>query len=97
VDANAINGIITYANYAAWVVADDPATALATWPRVTLQATNTAGRNGPTRRQRASQINALKRAIERVTGFTLTLTGRAYSETFGFMHASYFTYRIDRA
>ena len=82
--------------YRAWVDARDPENALRTWPRVTLQANNIAGRYGPDRRGRAAQINALKYAIERLFNVRLVLESRSYSETHGFKHASYFTYRIDR-
>ena len=91
-------------SYAAWVDASNPENALRTWKRVTLQANNTAGRHGVVnRRGRAAAINALKRAIEsfpwkdsvgRPFTVKLILESRSYSETHGFKHASYFTYRI---
>lgn len=82
-------------NYRAWVAANDPARALATWPRVTLQSSSSF-RNGVNRRERASKITALKRAIEHATGYRLTLESRTYSETYGLRHSSYFTYTISR-
>ena len=90
--------------YAAWVDAGNPENALRTWKRVTLQANNIAGRHGViNRRGRAAAINALKRAIEaypwkdsagRPFKVQLVLESRSYSETYGFKHASRFTYRI---
>jgi hypothetical protein len=82
--------------YQAWVDTIDPVKALNTWSRVTLQANNSADRNGINRRERAGQITALKRAIERATGYRLTLESRSYSEEYGFRHASYFIYTISR-
>lgn len=98
-----INDTLSSGQYGAWVDAKDPENALRTWPRVTLQANNT-GRKGVNRRGRAAQINALKRVIERLPlngkpntpYIRLVLESRAYSETHGFTHTSYFTYRIDR-
>jgi hypothetical protein len=101
---SAISDVLNSEHYAAWVDANDPENALRTWPRVTLQANNTAGRHGPNRRGRAAAINALKRAIERLPlngkpdkpYVRLVLESKSYSETHGFTHASYFTYRIER-
>lgn len=83
--------------YRAAVSANDPDNAIRTWSTVRLQAVNTGShRTGPDRRTRAAEIGALKRAIERATGYQLVLISKSYSETYGFMHASYFTYRIER-
>jgi hypothetical protein len=101
---SAISDVLNSEHYAAWVNANNPESALRTWPRVTLQATNNADRNGPNRRGRAAAINVLKRAIERLPlngkpdkpYVRLVLESREYSETHDFTHASYFTYRIER-
>lgn len=61
-----------------------------------LTAENTATRNGPDRRGRASALSALKRAIERETGTRLTLATLHHSETYGFKHATYAAYVIER-
>ena len=91
----------------AWLDASNPITAILTWDTVTLFDHGTSGRNGTVeRRPRASAINARKRAIERfpwVDGQTrpmtvkLTLTCKSYSETYVFLHSSYFTYHVTRS
>lgn len=84
-------------NYAAWIDAWRPGYAITTWPRITLTATSTSGPHGQVkRRPRANAISALKRRIERETGYTLTLESRRYSETHGFLHQSEFIYAITR-
>jgi hypothetical protein len=101
---SALSTVLNSDHYSAWVDADNPEKALRTWPRVTLQANNTAGRHGVNRRGRSASINALKRAIERMPlndkpghpYIRLVPESRHYSETHGFAHASYFTYRIER-
>jgi hypothetical protein len=90
-----ITDVLDSDRYQAWVNATIPEVALRTWPRVTLQA------NGGNRRSRAARINALKRGIENLpwelpAGMRLTLVGCEYSETHGWLQASYFTYTIDR-
>lgn len=93
-------------SYSAWLDANHPVTALQSWPTVTLTAHGMSARNGEVnRRHRASQINALKRGIERLPltdtdgralSVKLTLIHKSYSETYGFMHASYFSYSVSR-
>jgi hypothetical protein len=63
-------------------------------PFVSIRSVNTADRNGPDRRSRASQASAEKRAYENEHGVTLTRFSTSYSETYGFAHASYFRYRV---
>ena len=93
-------------DYAAWLDASNPIKAILTWDTVTLVAHGTSGSNGEVRRAtRAAAINARKRAIERFPWIgdsqpvtvKLTLVGKSYSETHGFMHASYFTYKVERS
>lgn len=88
---SAVNDALNSGHYRAWVDANDPETAIQTWPRITLQANSTSYRPS-----RASQINALKRAIEFLFAVRLILESKSYSEAHGFMNASYFTYRIER-
>ena len=102
---SALGDLLTSGYFKAWVDATNPENALRTWPRVTLQANNCAGRyDVPNRRGRAAAINALKHAIEmfpwtdsagRACDVRLVLESKHYSETNGFLHASYFTYRIE--
>jgi hypothetical protein len=92
--------------YQAWLDAADPIHALLTWSDVQLTAHGTSGSHGQVNRHsRANAINARKRAIEshtwtdtdgRKVRVKLTLTGRSYSESYGFMHASYFDYSVTR-
>jgi len=49
------------------------------------------------RRSRAAQINARKRSYERDHRVTLTLHGKSYSETFGFLSRSEFHYHASHA
>ena len=102
---SALGDLLTSGYFKAWVDASNPEDALRTWPRVTLQANNISGRyDVPNRRGRAAAINALKHAIEtfpwtdsggRAFDVRLVLESKHYSEGHGFMHASYFTYRIE--
>jgi hypothetical protein len=83
--------------YRAYVDANDIDYALAHWDRIRIVAANAgSSTRGPNRRERASAISALRRACEKATGTKFRLVHRAYSETYGFMHASYFTYEIVR-
>lgn len=92
---SAISGIYDVDKYRAWVDAGNPDVALRTWNTVRLKATNTGSyRTGPDRRGRAAEINALKRAIERATGFKLVKIAARYDEAHGFLHQSTFTYEI---
>jgi hypothetical protein len=59
---------------------------------VTITCDDTLGR-----RSRAAQIRAAVRAYERDHGVKLTLAGRDYSETHGFLSRSAFAYNISRA
>jgi hypothetical protein len=59
--------------------------------QVTITCDDTLGR-----RSRAAQIRAAVRAYERDHGVKLTLAGRDYSETHGFLSRSAFTYDISR-
>ena len=77
----------------AYIEAANPGIALRTWNRVTLACTDSGYNNRATR---AQAINALRRAIQSATGYQLTLAGKSYSETSGFLQASYFTYEITR-
>lgn len=92
---NALAELLSADSYRAWVDASEPEIALRTWKTVRLKATNTgSSRTGPDRRERAADINALKRAIERASGFRLVKIAARYSETQGFLHLSTFTYEI---
>ena len=94
------------ATYSAWLDAINPVTAIRSWDTVTIVAHGTSGPHHEVeRRPRAAAINARKRAIERAAwsdsaghgiGVQLELIGKSYSESYGFMHASYFTYRVHR-
>ena len=59
--------------------------------RVTITADSSLGR-----RSRAAQIRAAARHYAQRHGVTLTLAGRSYSETPGFLSRSAFTYDISR-
>jgi hypothetical protein len=93
--------------YAAWLDASNPVTAILTWDTITLVAHGTSGAHGEVRRgTRGAAINARKRAIERFpwadsdsrpVTVSLKLVSKRYSETHGFMHASYFTYKVTRS
>lgn len=91
---SAISALYDVDRYRAWVDAGDPDLALRMWKTVRLKATNTGSYRGPDRRGRAAEINALKRAIERASGFRLVKISATYSETNGFLHQSTFTYEI---
>ena len=94
---SALTDLIEAGRYHAYVDADNIDYALAHWSVICIVARNTgSSTRGPNRRERASAISALRRACERATGTKFRLVHRAYSETYGFMHASYFTYEIIR-
>lgn len=93
--ASAISALYDVDKYRAWVDAGDPDLALRTWKTIRIRATNTGSLlTGPDKRGRAAEINALKRAIERASGFRLVKIAASYSETYGFLHQSTFTYEI---
>lgn len=95
--ASAISNYYDADAFRAWVDAGDLDGALRMWRAVRLKATNTGSvRTGPDRRGRAAEINALKRAVEKATGYRLVLESKSYSESMGFTHLSTFTYRIER-
>lgn len=90
----------------AWLNAVDPVHAVRTWNLVTLVAQNTAGHDGPDRRERAAKINARKRAVERAAWtdesgrmmyVRLELVSKSFDEVPGFLHRSEFTYRVVRS
>ena len=93
--------------YSAWLDASNPVNALLTWDTVTLVAHGTSGAHGEVRRgTRGAAIGARKRAIERFpwvdsdsrpVTVSLKLMSKRYSESYGFMHASYFTYKVTRS
>jgi hypothetical protein len=63
----------------------------ATGGSVTITADDSLGR-----RSRAAQIRQAARAYAQEHAVTLTLIGRSYSETHGFLSRSAFTYTIGR-
>ena len=93
---SALSDLIDAGHFTAWPDTSNLDVALAKWDRITLVAENTAGRFRLDRRGRASAINALRRACERATGHHLVLESKSYSESYDFLHASYFRYRIER-
>jgi hypothetical protein len=56
---------------------------------IIINADSTAGR-----RSRAAQVNAAKRRYEAAHDITLTLVGKSYSETAGFLSRSSFRYQV---
>ena len=94
---SALTDLIDAGHYRAYIDAANIERALATWSTLRIVAYGISGRHGEVkRRPRAGEISALKRAVESVTGYRLTLVSKSYSEAHGFMHASYFTYNVSR-